>query len=645
MTVTRGDDANQPSKQSPDAGNTGPFGDSFTRTGNAQASGAAQQQASTTRSLGRQGIGRLASLRTGVGRRRPAADLQAMTEAFTEELKSFTNASVLPEAQNFRLLMIDRNRLGKKVDVLAAILPVVLNGVTNVAIHTLLIEDLADSYDPVTWQVGSKQMRYTTVVGDVYREDLWATIVEIVAADSGHKIVPFDAGHQTINAEADVKDKDMIHSLAFFASEALTRTASAAILKTTIDVVSLSDLGDSVQAAASIDFRSVDSHSACGLPVRSDFAVKLRYSEPKNNGESAVQRAFDLDQSIPLGGSEGYVDLSYVAPEPAALGQAQATQYYVSRVVLTRLDTDQEIITPELQLLSLLGATLIGRNINYARTWSPEFRGLHSDQMHDIGAIGYEIPGPDGNPIGRVDTQSSQFDNQALARLVMMAIRPQPLISIDIEESGELSWLNRTLLDAAEGSPSANTSIVNSLDNLTNGNFSRRWNGSQLLVDDNNRIHLGYFMDNSNLRRDIRHLDYLAVLGRYGADDLAMIEQWQKTYDDVDTDAEIRLAEREDMIRKILGPTVRITGYARRATFLPDVLDCALEAAADAGLRIRPENTLIGFGQSTSRGRPDLTQLAFHGTGGRGVFTYGNTNGGGRGFQRTYTGRGNWGQR
>lgn len=644
MTVNRGDDNKPQNPQGPEKGTetSGVFGESFRRTGNAQASGNAQPQSTSSRSPHRQGISRLVGLRTGVGRRRPAADLEAMLEAFKEQCKSFTNASVIPEAQNFRLLMIDRNRLGKKVDILAAILPVVIDGNTHVAIHSMLIEDPGDNYEPVTLQVGGKQLRYTTVVGDVYREDLWATIVDIVSADAGMKITAYDAGHQTVYAEADVKDKDMIHAIAFFATEALTRTALSAILRRSDDIVALGDLGDNVQAGASIDFRTVDSTSAAGQPVRSDFFVRLRYNQPTVQGESQIQKAFDLDQSIPLGGAEGFIDLSYNPPPPAALGQQQQTQFYVARAVLTRLDTDQEIITPELQMLSLLGATLIGRNLNWARVWSPEFRGLHGDQMHDIGAIGYEIPGLDGNGGARVDTTSSQFDNGALARLVMMAVHPNPIISIDVEESGELTWLNRTLLEAAEGSADANQSIVNALDNLTNGHFSKRWNGGDLIIDDNNRIHLGYFMDNNNVKRDVRQLDYLAVLNRYGGEDVRMIENWQATYDNVDIDAEIRLAEREDLIRKILGPTVRITGYARRLTFAPDVLDRALEAAADAGLRIRPENTLIGFGQSTARGRPDLTQLAFGGNGGRAVFTHGTGGGGARGFQRPYTGRPGW---
>ena len=644
MTMTRGND-NQKTPSGSQGQDQTVFGASFSNTGNAQAAGSTSAPtARATIASGARGISRLRGLSTGMGRKRPAADLQAMLQSFEEEFKGFqSNATaVIPEAQNFRLIMVDRNRLGKKVDLLLALLPVQLEGQTHVAIHTMLIEDANDQYEPTQLNIAGKQLRYTTVVGDVYSQELWASIVSIVSEASGLKVIPYDAGHQSLPAEMDVKDKDAIHKLAFFASEALTRTALNSIVKTTADVISLGDLGENIVASAAIEFRNVDDLTAGGLPVRSDFSVKLRYNDAPQTGQSQTDKAFDLGSQLPLGGAEGYIDISYNEPEKAGFGQQQSTQQYFANVILTRLDTDQDVITPELQMLSLLGSTLIGRNLNWARVWSQQFRGMASD-MHDLGAIGYEMPGVDGSVVGRIDTTTAAFDDSALARLVMTAFRPQPLISIDVEESGELSWLNRVLLDAAEGSPDANQSLIVALDNLTNGNFGQMWKGTQLIVDDGNRIHNGYYLDDAGVRRDIRALDYLAVLNRFAEIDPQMIVKWQATYDDVNTDAEVRLAEREDMIRKILGSTVKITGYSRRLTFAPGMLDTALEAAAEAGLRIRPENTLIGFGQTTTRGRADLASLAFGGQGGRGVFTVGGQ-GGGRGFARPYTGRGSWRQ-
>lgn len=641
MSVNRGNDNTKGT-----AGQAaGTFGASFNQTAGAQDAGAAQRTtASTARTAtGVRGLNRLRGLSTGVGRKRPAADLAAMLATFEEEFKSFTNASVIPEAQNFKLIMVDRNRLGKKVDLLLAVLPVQKDGETYAAIHTLLIEDANDQYEPVNLQLGGKQLRYSTVVGDVYTQELWGTIVSVVSESSGIQIKAFDAGHQSLPQEMDIKDKDAIHKIAFFASEALTRVALNEIVRTSADIVSLADLGESTIASAAIDFRNVNDLTAAGLPLRSDFNVKLRYSDGvKSAGEGQTDKAFDLGSQIPLGGAEGYVDLSYREPANAMPGQAQSTQHYFANVILTRLDTDQDFITPELQVLSLLGSTLIGRNINWARSWSQSFRGLNGDQMHDIGAIGYELPGPDGSPAGRIDTTSASFDDGALARLVLTAIHEKPMISIDVEESGELSWLNRTLIDAAEGSVDANNSLITAFDNLTNGNFSRLWQGGDLIVDNGNRIHLGYYIDEQGNRRDIRELDYLAVLNRFAEIDPSMIVKWQGTFDDLDTDAEVRLAEREEMIRKMLGGTVRITGYARRLTFAPNLLDVGLEAAAEAGLRIRPENTLVGFGTTTTRGRADLASLTFGGHGGRNVFAHGGGAAGGRGFARPYTGRGGW---
>lgn len=649
MSVTRGSNDNKNNQGNQTGQDSAVFGGSFNQTSGSQNAGTAQPSGSNQgRSSGRAGIGRLLNIRTGVGRKRQAGELKAMLEAFGEEFKGYENNQILPDAQPYRLIMADRNRLNKKVDALIIALPVQYEGATHVAIHTLLLEDANDVYEANQWQIGGKQYRYSTVVGDVYDAPFWGQIVEIVREQSALNIIPYDASHQTLPAEMNITDKDAIHKIAFFVAEALTRTALAQILKTSADVFSLTDLGDSVNTTAAIDFRTVQDQTAAGLPLISEFAVKLRYSDNPQGGSAPnnAAKAFDLGNQIPLGGAEGFIDLSYSQPPVAQYGQQQMTQQYYAKAILTRLDTDQDVITPELQGLALLGATLIGRNMNWARTWSPQFRGLSSD-LNDLGAIGYEIAGADGHAMGRLDTASSSFDDAALAKLVMAFIHPQPLISIDVEESGELTWLNRTLLDAAAGAPDANQALVQMFSNLTGGIFGQIWQGGEIIVDDMNRIHLGYYNadDSHNTRRDIRDLRYLPVLNRYAEQDPSMIEKWQATYDDVNVDAEVRLAEREDLIRKILGPTVRITGYARRLTFRPEFLDAALDAAAQAGLRIRPENTLINFGHTAVRGRANMADLAFGGQGGRQVFTQGSGANGGRNLARTFTGRGQgWGR-
>jgi len=648
MSVTRGSDNNSNNKNtSQNEGGSHTFGTSFNQTGGAQTAGNAQASGANGRvTSSRGGLGKLLGMRSGVGRRRPAAELQKMQEAFVEEFKAYEGSPVLPEAQPHRLIMADRGRLNKKVDALIVALPVQHEGGIHMVIHTLLVEDANDVYEANQWQVGGKQYRISTVVGDVYDAAFASTIVEVVREQTGVNFTSYDAGHQTLPAEMNILDKEAIHKIAFFVAEALLRTALSQVIKTTADVISLSDLGENIQTTAAIDFRNVQSQTAAGLPLLGEFDVKLRYSEGTTSGNTGGAKAFDLGNQIPLGGAEGFIDLSYSEPPAAGFGQQPITQQYYAKAVLTRLDTDQDVITPELQMLALLGATLVGRNMNWARTWSPSFRGLNAD-LNDIGAIGYEIPAPDGNPMGRIDTTSAQFDDAALARLVMTFVHAQPLVAIDVEEAGELSWLNRTLLDAAAGNADAEQAIVTAMNNLTAGNFSQIWNGGEIVIDDQNRIHLGYYQadDGVNSRVDLRDLRYLSVLNRYADVDPSMIVKWQATFDDVGVDADVRLAEREDLIRKILGPTVRITGYARRLTFTPDFLDKALEAAGQAGLRIRPENTLIGFGHTAVRGRANMADLTFGGGGGRAVFNSGAGAAGGRNLNRPFTGRGNtWGR-
>ncbi|QVD49129.1 hypothetical protein LUCX_59 [Xanthomonas phage vB_XciM_LucasX] len=645
MSVNDRNNQNNQSKPAATGSNEQVFGESFQGTAGSQNAGASAGRPQSGRAnlgnaLGLRGAERLQGLRTGMGRKRGSADLQKLRDTLMESFASFTNSQVIPEAQNFKLIIIDRNRLNKKVDLLVAVLPVNIGGTTHAAIHTLLLEDANDKYDPITMQIAGQTKYYSTVVSDVYSQDLWGTIVQFVSNEAGVNLTPYDAGHQTLPAELDVTDKDTLHQIAFFVTEALVRTTMNSITKSNDDIVSLDQLDENTVAQATIDFTNVNSRTAAGLPLRADFDVQLRYSQPTKSGESQTEKSFDLGSSMPLGGAQGFVDITYVMPPAPGFGQQQKTQLYKALIVLTRLDTAQDFITPELQLLALAGSTLISRNMNWARVWSQQFRAPGTD-LNDIGAVGYELQLA-GNA-ERIDTTSAAFDDVALAKLVQLAIDPKPVMMFDVEESGELSWLNRILLDAANGSVDAGRSIIQAADNLTGGKFSQQWNGgaTDLVVDDGNRIHLGYYTDHNGDKRDIRDLSYLSVLNRFGEQDLSVVEKWQETFDAQDIDAEVRLADREALIRKILGPTVRITGYARRLVFAPDLLDCLLDAAGEAGLRIRPENTLVGFGTTAQRGRSFYESMGYGGQGGRNTFSF-SAGGNGRGFNRQFTGRGSW---
>ena len=580
---------------------------------------------------------RLSGARGVVSRRRPGAELEVMRKAFEEALSQFHTSGRLQGGENLKLMLIDRQELDRKVELLVAYIPMTVDNQLHVSIYTVILADQSENLDSIKFQgTGGRNFSYTVTAGDAWDRNLWVKVAAIVQENMGAVAIQHNAGAQVIPAETDVTDKGLIHGLAFFVSEGLTRTITDKILKSTDDVISVADIGDDEIVEGKLVYSTLPLTTAAGLPLRGDIQAKLSYSQRGNEGDQR-ERAFSLDNSRPLAGAAGYIDLGWEDPQQPAFGQQPATQRYRARFVMTRLDTEGDWITPELQLLSLAGATLVARQMAWARIWSQEFR----TKEHDIGVIGYELA-PNGEA-ERINTSAAAFTNEALYQLVSATIYPDILFQLDIEEVGELSFQNRVLLDAANNNADVQDAVIAAANNLTNNEFTRLWQaGTPFVVNDGNRIHLGYYEANDGQRRDIRDLDYLFMLERFGAQDPKMVERWQATFDDVERDEVERVAEREDMIRKILGPTVTITGYARRVTFHPQALDVLLAACGAAGLTIRQDSQSYGFTGSAARGRASGGAFAFGGGATNNLFSSGVTGSRGRGFGTTFTGGSTW---
>jgi len=621
------------------------FGTTFNNTTGAQTAEGNERAGRGDRSRvsDRGGSNVLMRLATGQNRTRPQADLEAFRQRLEESIgRGFAKSAVVSNASDVKVILLDRGNTKYKLDLIAAILPVSADGKDHMVVHTLLVADASDRYDNATWSVAGERFEYTRVVGDAYSEELTGRLEARIAAISGNtKAVFVDAGHQSIPGGVDLKNEAMVDKLAFFVTEALTRTAKAQVLDEVDDIITLGLLKQVGTPTLDMTFSGTPLENVLELPVRADIVTTLRYIEGNGDrNDNQQNRAFEDGTDMSMGLVGAYVDLSFEAPESAGFGHQQRTQHYWAHYVITKFDTDQQFVTPESLMLNLVTAVYGTRDMNWARGWSQRYRGM-GPVSHDIGAIGWELPGVDGKPGVAIDTSSSNFDDKALAQLVHATIRPEIQVEIDIEESGELSWIHRTLLAEAQGDISARNMLVDVFDNLTDGEFSKIYSGGPFARDTENRIHLGYYThENSDKPRDIRDLDYLAILGSYGEDDPELVVRWQETFDGT-LGAEERLANREEIIRALLGPTVKITGYARRVRLMPDALSDVLEAFERAGLRIKPADIRHDFGRASARGAGSrLSDTGFSG-GNRVVFSGGSGQGSDRRTGRTYTGLSN----
>jgi hypothetical protein len=335
-------------------------------------------------------------------------------------------------------------------------------------------------------------------------------------------------------------------------------------------------------------FGNSQTHNAVMHPVRNDVVVDLTAS-PVNQQQGNTQQVERVSQVASVG---GFIDLVWdpVAPQQnawAAQMQQQSYVRYAARFVATRMES-ASLLTIPAQLLAIIPGLALREN----NAWVQAFKRstfVKGVDMRDIGAVGIEANFMnDASGIGaRIDTKADSFRPEHLHKLIASTIKPGLIMSLDIAECGPDSWFNDVFAAAAEGNKAANQAIINAANVLTNGKFSNYFaDGMQVCQDECNRIHLGHYGDDNGVRKDIRDVDYLAVLNLMGDKDPMVVQKWSDTFANTSTPLPIRLAERKRIIQGLFADVV-FTGFARRVTFEPAFIEALAKACQDAGLVIR----------------------------------------------------------
>ena len=138
---------------------------------------------------------------------------------------------------------------------------------------------------------------------------------------------------------------------------------------------------------------------------------------------------------------------------------------------------------------------------------------------------------------------------------------------------------------------------------LTLGRFEKHFPfDAPVCFDDADRIHLGYYTNSDGHLRDLRELDYLAILNLAGKDDPTLVEKWERTHLDRNIPLAVRLHERKTIIDRLLSGSVVVKGFARRVTFSEQFIKALSDSIEEAGLSVRPGNMVDSFNQGATRG-------------------------------------------
>lgn len=489
-----------------------------------------------------------------------------------------------------------------------------VDGKKTFSVHTVILEDTMDVSRTKIINIDNMNVEEIITPGDLYPE-LFGFVKRMVIDTVGETVTVLDTGANVIPKGFDVSDVDNVLPVIY---EVVT--AANAVLDSvtaTPAYFSIGMLGDEDKPFVTEDFDSVQGQDAVGNPIRSDVNIGLK---------SIVEGG----QTIDLTSVDTYVDLVYVPPTPPAYGQPPATQHYIPRIVVTSADTVSVGATMELQLLALTTTTVLARNMGWAGAFKPR-HGVKGTDTRDIGAVGYEIKLSDDPKakLDKVNLKSKSVSSADAFNFISRVVRDAPIISLDVNEVGGNSWIDQSFIAAANGSKTAHKAIVDAANRLTNGEYDRvlaetQSTGTNICLDENNRIHLGFFTDENGVKRDLRTIDYLAILNIAGKQDPSIVVKWADTFENTNIPIEIRMERRARILSSLLNSNLEITGYARRVTFDPVFLRTLALASARAGLHIQSSYSGFSAGEA-QRGNTRVIDYAVDGTAFNGMFVNANS--------------------
>lgn len=562
----------------------------------------------------------------------PAAD---SIKKFIETIKSTLEAK--DSGYEIDIIPINANESSTRLFVSSVVLAVRLTDQVQagVAAHVMLLADTAEQLPVQQLTVGNnKIVELQRVVGDAYDEDYRAVVeATLVAAYPGVNI--YDAEAEVIPAGYNYKDVNLVQR-----TLANALAACGTILNTTVKQDTFQDLelprlieaaGGRLDSVVKLTYNQPNGSDSVGNPVRRDVAISYSLVTGQQQGKRNTIQSLNSGQvNTEIFSIGGFMDLMWweneqlmgpaqnqfaspYAPQVPQVGQMPYK--YLPRFVITDTSS-RDLATLPGWLWGLAAVNILKRQNNWMGAFA---RGAGVDtNHHDIGAIGIEVNnGNDPSGFGKPFdiTRSNTFTPADLHQMLSAFVRPDLVISIDVEECGASTWQNSVFLAAAAGNARANQDIIDAANLLTGGHFGNHFpNGEAVMVNDDNRIHLGYFTDNKGRVLDLREIDQLCVLNVLGATNPEQGRAWSDTFTQLEFPWEERQHERLKIARQISAGLV-VTGAARRVTFRNKFLDALAAAMVEAGLVIRPETPYMDIVSGT-RGQANFLRDATGGLAG-----------------------------
>lgn len=486
--------------------------------------------------------------------------------------------------------------------------PVEVEGRLNVYTYTCVLEGTVDGDLPLrNYDFARRQYAVPTVVGDYVTDGFLKNAADIASkafSDQRRTVNTIDAGWRVVSRRVDfsLEKNPQVHALAFYALAALTALVNADSNDELYFDLDWLAKGESLDINIDVSGREVV--SADGLPRRTDFQATIQGSIQSEDNNTTRARLSTVG---------GRIDLVYAPDAETERGfggrrQRENTQIYTAVAILNTMDTGINAITPELLFLGLAGASVISRHNNWAQVFLPnDVRG--KTDYRDTGYLALLSSAKEVVSIGN----RTNLDTDEWAEYFFSLVREELAWGIEVEEGGDNSWITSLLYAAATGDRDAEERLWEYADRLTAGNFSaraRELNVNKFVTLSGARYLTGTYVDDAGELRDLRDFDNLRWLVQTGKEDPNITLDWQETFDNLDKEPEIRVAEQHAMLQSLLQNNISYARYVNLLYFNPDAIKALALAVDDCGVGIDQSNVMYGFGNRRVRGNSRITAFA-----------------------------------
>lgn len=512
--------------------------------------------------------------------------------------------------------------------------------------HTLLLAATARGATAVEQSFGQIKYERLVVPADAYDAALRARVAEVVKGSfSGYTLIDADA--TVVPADLDLRSEEAVRNIIANAT-----TASSTLLASVVAADGWAITPEMAQQSFQNEVKASWAHfvDLTAQPVRGDVVLEMSRLLGSNQNQQSGNVEFQYNNSQAkelITQLTGYIDLVSTPPVAAnAFGfggmthgmaaRAEELKIYTPRLIITNVDApgDGCELPVILQGLATIQALQNDQRWIAALVQQHKNGAQHSEggvNIRDLSAIGLEAPvlanpaymGVEMPKAGRLPLNSASVNDAMVAAAIQTYFHPDLLISMDVPECGASSWVCSPFAASARGDQHATRDVFEAADMLTGGRFTpiyKATNNGQMrdpVFNDNMYVNLGYYFSATG-KRDIRDIDYLAVLNATGDSTMDDINDWANLQANAEVDAMFRLTETR-RIQQRLFESLTITGRAVRITFNPTFIFALAAAVAEAGLVYE---TKVGMSapQGTARMVPQYMRNLPTGLGNAGSF-------------------------